>query len=114
MPLEQRLKSPVLPSTSEQEQILHSHPLSPTKLKVTRQTKPKDLSPKPLSPPPMEEICLKWNSHHGNMQSMFPALLLKEQYVDATLVADGQTLKCHRVSKLKLFLEILFVCLLKD
>lgn len=97
MPLEQRLKSPAIPSTSEQEQILHSHPLSPTKLKVTRQTKPKEPSPKPMSPPPIEEMCLKWNSHHGNMQSMFPALLLKEQFVDATLVAEGQTLKCHRV-----------------
>lgn len=98
MPLEQRLKSPILLSSSEQEEILHSHPLSPTKLKVTRQTKPKELSPKPINSSPMEEICLKWNSHYGNMQSMFPALLLKEQYVDATLVAEGQTLKCHRVS----------------
>lgn len=101
MPLEQRLKSPILPSTSEQEQFLHSHPLSPTKLKVTRQSKPKEHSPKPFTPLPAEEICLKWNSHHGNMQSMFPALLLKEQYVDVTLVADGKTLKCHRVSKIK-------------
>lgn len=98
MPLEQRLKVPVGLSTSDQEQILHSHPLSPTKLKVTRQTKPRELSPKPLTPPPMEEICLKWNSYNGNMQSMFPTLLLKEQYVDATLVAEGQTLKCHKVS----------------
>lgn len=99
MPLEQRLKVPVIPSTAEQEQILHSHPLSPTKLKVTRQSKPREPSPKSLTPPPIEEICLKWNSYNGNMQSMFPTLLMKEQYVDATLVAEGQTLKCHRVSE---------------
>lgn len=97
MPLEQRLKAPIPTSITEQEQILHSHPLSPTKLKVTRQTKPREPSPKPLSPPQVEEICLKWNSHHGNMQTMFPTLLLKEQYIDATLVAEGQILKCHKV-----------------
>lgn len=95
MPLELRLKAP-----PEQEPILQSQPLSPTKLKVTRQaTKPPQPSPKPATPePPNEEVCLRWNSHHSNMQSSFPSLLLKEQYVDATLVAEGQSLKCHRVS----------------
>ncbi|XP_018569988.1 longitudinals lacking protein, isoforms F/I/K/T-like isoform X2 [Anoplophora glabripennis] len=94
MPLEQRLKAP-----QEQEPILQSQPLSPTKLKVTRQsTKPPQPSPKPRTPePPNEEVCLRWNSHHSNMQSSFPSLLMREQYVDATLVAEGQCLKCHRL-----------------
>ncbi|KAJ8953714.1 hypothetical protein NQ314_007324 [Rhamnusium bicolor] len=95
MPLEQRL----IKTPAEQEPVLQSQPLSPTKLKVTRQTaKPPQPSPKPPTPePPNEEVCLRWNSHHSNMQSTFPNLLLREQYVDATLVAEGQTLKCHRL-----------------
>ncbi|KAG5878379.1 hypothetical protein JTB14_020615 [Gonioctena quinquepunctata] len=93
MPLEQRLKTP-----TDQEATLQSQPLSPTKLKVTRHTKPSQSTPKSPTPPtPIEEVCLKWNSHHTNMQTTFPSLLLREQYVDATLVAEGQTLKCHRV-----------------
>ncbi|XP_056633900.1 myb-like protein X [Diorhabda sublineata] len=104
MPLEQRLKAPTTaatvltapPEAPVSEQLLQSQPLSPTKLKVTRQLKPS--APSPILPPPaIEEVCLKWNSHHSNMQHTFPNLLLREQYVDATLVADGQTLKCHRV-----------------
>lgn len=107
MPLGLRLKAPtpstssLHSSTSEQEpDTLHSQALSPTKLKVTRQsTKPPPVSPKPGTPPPpiVEDVCLKWSGHHTNMQSSFPHLLLKEQYVDATLVAEGQSLKCHRV-----------------
>lgn len=31
------------------------------------------------------------------MQSAFPTLLTKGQYVDATLVAEGRTLKCHKM-----------------
>lgn len=43
------------------------------------------------------EVCLRWNSHHSNMQSSFPSLLDKEMYVDVTLAAEGKTVKCHRV-----------------
>ncbi|KAJ8917348.1 hypothetical protein NQ315_002370 [Exocentrus adspersus] len=94
MPLEQRLKTP-----SEQEPVLQSQPLSPTKLKVTRQsTRPVLSLPKPITPePPNEEVCLRWNSHHSNMQSSFPSLLVREQYVDVTLVAEGHSLRCHRL-----------------
>ncbi|KAJ8956243.1 hypothetical protein NQ318_014975 [Aromia moschata] len=94
MPLEQRLSK-----NSTEEPVLQSQPLSPTKLKVTRQgSRPSQSSPKPVTPdPPNEEVCLRWNSHHSNMQNTFPNLLLREQYVDATLVAEGQTLKCHRL-----------------
>ncbi|CAG9862620.1 unnamed protein product [Phyllotreta striolata] len=98
MPLEQRLRAAPPDQSEPAEQVLQSQPLSPTKLKVTRQAKPPQLSP--LSPSlstQTEEICLKWNSHHSNMQNTFPNLLLREQYVDATLVAEGQTLKCHKI-----------------
>ncbi|XP_072392700.1 uncharacterized protein [Diabrotica undecimpunctata] len=103
MPLQQRLKNPAssTPPPESPEQVLQSQPLSPTKLKVTRHVKPSAPSPVQLPPPPptppIEEVCLRWNSHHSNMQTTFPTLLLREQYVDATLVAEGQTLKCHRV-----------------
>lgn len=105
MPLNERLKT----TQNDLETVLQSQPLSPTKLKVTRQNKQSHLGKSqqtlslpaqlpPSSPEPMEEISLKWNSYQANMQSMFPNLLSKEQYVDVTLVADGRAIKCHRVS----------------
>lgn len=78
---------------------LKSQPLSPTKLKVTRQSQAaQQKQPEQVKPEPVEEeVCLRWNSHHSNMQTAFPALLQKEQYVDVTLIAEGKTLKCHKV-----------------
>ncbi|ENN75113.1 hypothetical protein YQE_08426, partial [Dendroctonus ponderosae] len=66
------------------------------RFQVTRQGKS---STQPLTSqvPPPQEVCLKWNTHHINMQSAFPTLLTKGQYVDATLVAEGRTLKCHKM-----------------
>lgn len=48
--------------------------------------------------PQVDEVCLRWNSHHSNMKTSLPTLLGREQYVDCTLVAEGKSLKCHRVS----------------
>ncbi|CAH0548584.1 unnamed protein product [Brassicogethes aeneus] len=93
MPLEQRLKVP----GENQDSMLSSQPLSPTKLKVTRQKNPQTAQKSPTPPPVNEEVCLRWNSHHVNMQNTFPTLLLREQYVDVTIVAEGRTLKCHRM-----------------
>lgn len=88
-----------IPTTSDG--ALQSQPLSPTKLKVLRQSNSKCYLNKSMSESmshlPPEEVCLRWNSHHSNMQSNFPRLLEKEQYVDVTLIADGQSLKCHRM-----------------
>uniref|UniRef100_A0A1Y1MR24 BTB domain-containing protein n=1 Tax=Photinus pyralis TaxID=7054 RepID=A0A1Y1MR24_PHOPY len=88
-----------IPTTSDG--ALQSQPLSPTKLKVLRQNSSKCYLNKSVSESvshlPPEEVCLRWNSHHSNMQSSFPRLLEKEQYVDVTLIADGQSLKCHRM-----------------
>lgn len=112
MPLEQRL-SLSGNSKTEQPTELKSQPLSPTKLKVTRQSQSlliprKQESSLPPPPPAQlpqpevdeEEVCLRWNSHHSNMQTSFPDLLQKEQYVDVTLASEGKMLKCHRVSKI--------------
>lgn len=44
-----------------------------------------------------EEVCLRWNSHHNNMQTAFPFLLAREQYVDVTLSSEGQSIRCHKV-----------------
>ncbi|KAK4878681.1 hypothetical protein RN001_011187 [Aquatica leii] len=74
---------------------LQTQPLSPTKLKVTRNNKP--IPNKNSSDLPPEEVCLRWNSHHSNMQNCFPRLLEKGQYVDVTLIAEGKSLKCHRM-----------------
>ncbi|XP_019763804.2 uncharacterized protein LOC109540073 isoform X2 [Dendroctonus ponderosae] len=100
MPLQQRLSQSFnqepFAAQPDQESVLQSLALSPTKLKVTRQGKS---STQPLTSqvPPPQEVCLKWNTHHINMQSAFPTLLTKGQYVDATLVAEGRTLKCHKM-----------------
>lgn len=97
MPLQERL-SKVAAQEKIAGQVLKSQPLSPTKLKVTRSAKiAKQVEP-PQSPV-NEEMCLRWNSHHSNMQTAFPNILSKEQYVDVTLAAEGKTLKCHRVKK---------------
>ncbi|XP_076255945.1 uncharacterized protein LOC143193556 isoform X4 [Rhynchophorus ferrugineus] len=109
MPLQQRLSQNTSQCTSNNsvdleppqsnEPVLQSQPISPTKLKVTRQSvKPHIHNTKTSSSAiPIDKVCLKWDSHHTNMQSAFPSLLLKEQYVDATLVSEGKTLKCHRI-----------------
>ncbi|XP_063930516.1 midasin-like isoform X3 [Zophobas morio] len=98
MPLQERLSK-----VAAQEKMaagaagpLKSQPLSPTKLKVTRQS-PKAKQVEPPQSPVNEEMCLRWNSHHSNMQTAFPNILSKEQYVDVTLAAEGKTLKCHRL-----------------
>lgn len=103
MPLLERLskvaaQEKIAAGAGSSGQVLKSQPLSPTKLKVTRQT-PRVKVPEPPPSPVNEEMCLRWNSHHSNMQKAFPSILSKEQYVDVTLAAEGKTLKCHRVSK---------------
>ncbi|CAG9770865.1 unnamed protein product [Ceutorhynchus assimilis] len=97
MPLEKRLSQNhnELP-VPVQETVLQSQSISPTKLKVTRQGR-LNVSSQIETPPLPPEVCLKWNSQHTNMQSAFPNLLMKEQYVDATLVSEGKTMKCHRI-----------------
>lgn len=89
-------------------QVLKSQSISPTKLKVTRQQHTSLHGPRVVprekivererpKSPVNEEMCLRWNSHHSNMQTAFPSILSKEQYVDVTLAAEGKMLKCHRV-----------------
>lgn len=57
---------------------------------------------------PSTKICLKWNTYHNNIQTIFPTLLMNEQFVDVTLACEGQFMKCHKVSEdyLKLYLVI--------
>lgn len=113
MPLQQRVKQPIPKIEIPQPTELKSQPLSPTKLKVTRQSQallapkkqepPAPAAPPTPQPPVEEEVCLRWNSHHSNMQTSFPDLLQKEQYVDVTLASEGKMLKCHRVSEVLFF-----------
>lgn len=128
MPLQQRLTTTVQQPKIEIPAVpvveLKSQPLSPTKLKVTRQSNqqqpqqyagPKKQETTPVAQQSMqqveEEVCLRWNSHHSNMQTSFPDLLQKEQYVDVTLASEGKMLKCHRVSDfyLKMFYQSTFL-----
>nr|CAH7741068.1 unnamed protein product [Callosobruchus chinensis] len=90
-----RLSDLEMASTSaaplQPEPVLQSQPLSPTKLKVTRQAarpgsaahqSPRPTPPPPTPPPPPpQDVCLRWNTHHANMQTTFPSLLMNEQYV---------------------------------
>ncbi|KAF5272060.1 hypothetical protein FQR65_LT05042 [Abscondita terminalis] len=77
---------------------LQTESLSPTKLKLTRNNNKSVPYKTTTDSLPPDEVCLRWNSHHSNMQNCFPRLLEKEQYIDVTLIAEGQSLKCHRVS----------------
>lgn len=116
MPLKQRLSQNLNESSiasMSSESPLQSLPISPTKLKVTRQGGKGYHKSTEAS-----EVCLKWNSYNSNMQTVFPNLLTKEQYVDATLVSEGQMLKCHKVSIImlvevdlnkKYFIKVVFV-----
>ncbi|XP_059484267.1 protein tramtrack, beta isoform-like isoform X5 [Neocloeon triangulifer] len=44
-----------------------------------------------------QQVCLRWNSFHSNMETMFPTLLYKEKFVDVTLACEGRIIKCHKV-----------------
>ncbi|CAB3372686.1 Hypothetical predicted protein [Cloeon dipterum] len=44
-----------------------------------------------------QQVCLRWNSFHSNMETMFPTLLYKEKFVDVTLACEGRLIKCHKV-----------------
>nr|CAD7590747.1 unnamed protein product [Timema genevievae] len=43
------------------------------------------------------EVCLRWFTYQTNMQDALPIMLLNEQFVDVTLAAEGQSVKCHKV-----------------
>lgn len=96
MPLNKRIlpKSPVPP-------VLQSQPLSPTKLKVTRQAPAKLplILPKPFQqvPPEEKKVSLRWTNHYTNIQDTYSSLLNTEQYADVTLIAEDQAIKCHRM-----------------
>lgn len=47
--------------------------------------------------PSSQDVCLRWNSHHSNMQKTFSMLLDSEEFVDVTLACEGQFIKCHKV-----------------
>ncbi|KAK2711668.1 longitudinals lacking protein, isoforms A/B/D/L-like isoform X6 [Artemia franciscana] len=44
-----------------------------------------------------QEFCLKWNNHHITLVSVLDRLLSSETLVDATLVAEGKSIRVHRV-----------------
>lgn len=66
---------------------------------TNHQSKKSNVSVTPSSSPPQQplDVCLRWNSYYSNMQAVFPNLLTNEQFVDVTLAADGQSIKCHKV-----------------
>ncbi|XP_039298498.1 protein jim lovell isoform X2 [Nilaparvata lugens] len=79
----QRPQTPLLPV---------SGPTSPSTASVKKQHSP-STSPAVYT----TEVCLRWNSYHSNMQTVFPSLLNNEQFVDVTLACEGQSIKCHKM-----------------
>jgi hypothetical protein len=103
----QREMKPILPkpSTASSSTMMPSFletQLSPQPRTAPAKQKPAQLRPKP-SPLRVEadtepqQVCLRWNSFHSNMETMFPALLNKEKFVDVTLACEGRVVKCHKV-----------------
>ncbi|XP_013143419.1 PREDICTED: uncharacterized protein LOC106107209 isoform X3 [Papilio polytes] len=46
---------------------------------------------------PPQQFCVRWNSYHTNLQSVFPRLLLTEQFADVTLACESRQLRCHKL-----------------
>ncbi|XP_065584106.1 longitudinals lacking protein, isoforms F/I/K/T-like isoform X2 [Artemia franciscana] len=44
-----------------------------------------------------QEFCLKWDMHHRTLISIFEELLVNETFVDVTLVAEGKSIRVHKV-----------------
>ena len=44
-----------------------------------------------------EETLLKWSEYSPCMTSLLSTLLHTQEFVDVTLTADGQNIKCHKV-----------------
>ncbi|CAL4063271.1 unnamed protein product, partial [Meganyctiphanes norvegica] len=44
-----------------------------------------------------QHFCLRWNNFQSNIASSFEALLDREELVDVTLTAEGESLKAHRI-----------------
>lgn len=44
-----------------------------------------------------QQFCLRWDSFHSNMTSSFHSLRSEEEFVDVTLVAEGELIKAHRL-----------------
>ncbi|GLV38434.1 uncharacterized protein CBL_13015 [Carabus blaptoides fortunei] len=66
-------------------------------LKSRNVASPSSSGPPESSLGPDAEVCLRWNSYHSNMQTVFPTLMTNEKYVDVTLFAEGKSLKCHKL-----------------
>lgn len=46
---------------------------------------------------PPQQFCVRWNSYHTNLQTVFPKLLSTENFVDVTLACENRQIKCHKV-----------------
>ncbi|XP_048487935.1 uncharacterized protein LOC105395183 [Plutella xylostella] len=44
-----------------------------------------------------QQFCVRWNSYHTNLQTVFPRLLLSEQFADVTLASEGRQVRCHKL-----------------
>lgn len=104
MPLSQRLNyqiSPLDPGPSNSGNLESTSPpmkqLPSSKMPSATGVAPL-IKQEPAEDSVVDEVCLRWNSHHSNMKTALPNILGREHYVDCTLAAEGKKLKCHRVS----------------
>ncbi|XP_065346839.1 protein tramtrack, beta isoform-like isoform X1 [Cloeon dipterum] len=110
----QREIKPILPKPSTSAAAAMSPPYQdssqpapqarPLQPKQTPKAAPKPKSSAAASQPRSDnddsepqQVCLRWNSFHSNMETMFPTLLYKEKFVDVTLACEGRLIKCHKV-----------------
>ena len=44
-----------------------------------------------------EQYCLRWNDFQSNITSSFSDIRDEEDFLDVTLVSDGQTVRAHKL-----------------
>ncbi len=44
-----------------------------------------------------EQFCLKWNDFHSNICAAVSAIRQEDDFLDVTLVCDGDTARAHRL-----------------
>lgn len=88
------------PTAIIQDSIRNSSPVLTAKhtfYKPPTKLKPRNNNPQQLDDVNSQEVFLRWNSFHENIQNTFPFLLTSEKFVDVSLFCEGHIIKAHKI-----------------